>query len=113
MTPEWAQIVVALITLIGVGITVYHSSGSHKNSRQTNDAVNHIHGTGKERLYDLVLGNTSKLLDVKSDTDELVAWKKGYDETPWNNGDGVKDWLEKHQEEIQEIKAEIKYKKEP
>jgi len=25
-----------------------------------------------------------------------VGWKRGYDESPWNNGSGVEEWLKEH-----------------
>ena len=83
------QITVSLFTLIGVLATSYFSFRSNRNSRQINDAVNNIQKTGGVRIYDLALKNAEGV-------DELLEWKRSFNNSPWSSGEGVQQWLKEH-----------------
>ena len=83
------NIIISALTIVPASIGAIAAVMSARHSKQANDAVNHRHITGTPRLYDLALENHQKV-------DELVGWKRGYDESPWNNGSGVEEWLKEH-----------------
>jgi hypothetical protein len=109
---DLTQIVVSLFTLLGVIATSYFSFRSHRTTRAVNDAVNNVHKTGGERIYDLVLNNAKaaqKVQDgldhVYKKTNELLEWKRSYANSPWNSGAGVQEWLKEHNQTLQELKC--------
>jgi hypothetical protein len=108
---DLTQIVVSLFTLLGVIATSYFSFRSHRTTRAVNDAVNNVHKTGGERIYDLVLNNAKaaqKVQDgldhVYKKTNELLEWKRSNANSPWNSGAGVQEWLKEHNQTLQELK---------
>ena len=66
----------ALLVPVGVIVTaIYaykaktHAKEASKQSSQTNDAVNHTHGSGHPRLFDLTLANSKRIDVVLSELD--------------------------------------------
>lgn len=83
------NVIIAALTIIPASIGAIAAVMSARHSKQANDSVNHRHVTGTPRLYDFALENHKKV-------DELVGWKRGFDDTPWNSGNGVEKWLKEH-----------------
>ena len=86
------------VTIAGIGLvfTSVFSFLSHRQSRQVNDAVNNVHKSGGKRIYDLALENHQKVNEVKKHSEELIKWKRSYDDSPWKSGEHVKEWLDDH-----------------
>ncbi len=84
--------IVAIGTLCGVifsavmaTMAAYFQMRAKRDLAEVNDAVNHRtekHGDKALKLYDLVWENHEK-------TDELIGWKRGYDESPLATGKQV------------------------
>jgi|DEB0MinimDraft_6_1074348.scaffolds.fasta_scaffold05410_5 hypothetical protein len=97
----------------GICVTAVFSFLGHRNTRQINDAVNNVHHHGGERIYDLVVNNAvasqkfdRDLAEVRKHTEELIEWKRGYEDSPWRDGGSVKKWLKEHENVLE--KAEDK-----
>lgn len=89
---------VAICTLAGVLVTSVASIAcaaishrSHRSVKEINDAVNHRHekkGPDAPKLYDLIWENHEK-------SNELIEWKRGYDDGPLGTGGQVDRFVEK------------------
>lgn len=103
--------VVGLLTLI-VGALGMMAKKILKLCAETNDAVNMQHerkdadGNVPPKIFDLVWENHKK-------TDELIGWKRGYDEGPLDNGHKVREFvddtnkrLDHHSDELRKMKAD-------
>ena len=88
--------IVAGILLILSWYGKSHAKKAAQQASSANDAVNHRHKT-QPRLFDVVLKNNAA-------AQELLEWKRSYDDSPWNTGKGVKDWLEENRQEICNLK---------
>ncbi len=88
-----------MITSVVTGVLAYlgkrHAREANANAKATNDAVNNRH-PDHPKLYDLALSN-------KDSTDELIEWRRSYNESPWADGHGVKTWLEEHKDQHDQI----------
>lgn len=93
---------VCFSSVMAVLIAVISHRGA-RDSKAANDAVNHRHA-GQPRLFDLAIKNH----DIAK---ELRDWKRGYESTPWKDGDGVKCWLDKHEAEMQKLKEKTNQQK--
>ena len=85
------QIVVALITLIGVFATGVIGYYTNRHARGINDAVNNRHqkvdkdGIMPPKIYDLAIDNDLRTTRVEAKVDELRDWKRGYDNSAFPN----------------------------
>jgi len=102
MDPVVTTEVVAICTMITsvvTGVLAYlgkrHARSASDNAKQTNDAVNNRH-PDHPKLYDIALKN-------KAGVDELIEWRRSYNDTPWSDGRGVHKWLDKHGKEHEAI----------
>jgi hypothetical protein len=71
-------------------LTAYFQWKAKKDISEVNDAVNHRHdkaGEGALKLYDLVWENHKR-------SNELIEWKRGYDEGPLDDGTKVHDFVQ-------------------
>ena len=66
-----------------------------RQATEANDAVNHRH-KGQPRLFDVVLKNHGHI-------EELVQWKRSYDDSPWKTGEGVNEWLAKYSDRLDRL----------
>jgi len=96
------EITIALLTLAGVIFASLFSYLGKRHAKQANDAVNNVHKESP-KIYDLAINNSSAIVRVEKkvdkigdETTELKAWKDSYKDSPWKDGDGVKEWLDKN-----------------
>lgn len=86
-----ASIVVGLLTLIGTIVASVYSRRGSKQATEANKAVNGI-APGETRLYDLVFEGRLK-------QEELLAWKRSWDESPWRDGEAIREWFDQSEED--------------
>lgn len=91
---------VAIVAAVPATIGAIAAVRGAKHSRQTNDAVNNIHGSERKRLYDVVL-------DISNKIDRIHDWKSTYDASPWYDGNGVREWLNSYYENNNNIKKNL------
>ena len=72
-----------------------------------NDAVNHRHESGGDRLYDSVQKTAVDVAVIKTNVHKLDKWREGYEASPWNSGKGVEDWLERNEKRIRCIEQKL------
>lgn len=83
-----AEIVGLSLVIALTFVTRTHAKKAADQATSVNDAVNHRH-PDTPRLFDLVVSN-------KLSTDELLEWKRSYNDSPWKDGEGVRKWLEEN-----------------
>ena len=97
------HIIVALIGFIGIFVSAVFSYLCHKHAREINDSVNHKHekaGPGALKLYDLVWHNFQT-------AQELIEWKRGYDDGPLSTGSKVFEFVQETGERLEKIENHI------
>jgi hypothetical protein len=100
------QIIVAVITLVGVLYTAWIGYKSHSIAREVNDAVNHRHrhtdenGEVPPKLYDLAINNSLKLDDHKQRLQELQEWKRGYRGSAFPDADSINGFVDSIEKRI-------------
>lgn len=115
------EIVVSTLGLIGTLGVAYFAHGARKAAREANDAVNHRHRTGTPRIYDIAIANQKAIESIHEKLDvaftkmervddrvhELTEWKRSYDASPLNTGDGVRRWLESNERRIDSLEETV------
>lgn len=116
------EIIVSTLGLIGTLGVAYFAHGARKAAREANDAVNHRHRTGTPRIYDIAISNQKaiegihekinsafiKVDRIDDKVHELTEWKRSYDASPLNTGEGVRKWLEHNEAKIDENTKKIR-----
>jgi hypothetical protein len=105
---ETTGVIIAVITMGGVVftsvvacLTALFQWKAKQSLSEVNDAVNHRHekhGASSLKLYDLVWENHER-------TNELIEWKRSYDDGPLDDGNKVNDFvgtIDKFREEASE-----------
>jgi hypothetical protein len=105
------QIVISLITLVGVIITAAMGYYTHRHARDVNDAVNHRHartdenGNTPPKLYDLAINNSLKLDDHTKRLEELQIWKRGYKGSAFPDADAVNGFVDSIEKRINSLEG--------
>ena len=98
------QIIVAMITLVGVVITAFYAVSSHKHAREINEAVNRRHtransnGEVPPHMFDLVIDTHDQVLKMEPKVEGIFEWKESYKDSPLNTGEGVEKFINEFDE---------------
>ena len=92
------EVLVALLTFLGVVVSSIFSVLGHKNAKAANNAVNNVEDPSQPRIYDLAVQNSLNVGEIKHDTEELIDWKDSFNDSPWASGEDAKQWLEDHRD---------------
>ena len=96
-------IVLATFSMIGTAVSAFVTLKSRKVLYDVNDAVNHRHekkGVGALKMYDL-------LWETHARSNELIEWKRSYDDGPLDNGSKVHDFMAGLESRLQKIEDKI------
>jgi hypothetical protein len=94
------QIVVAMITLLGVTITALYAVSSHKHAKEINEAVNRRHtkknkdGEVPPHMFDLVIDTHDQVLKMEPKVESLHEWRNGYKDNPMANTKEIVKFVE-------------------
>ena len=88
-------IIVAIIGGTASCVGAYFAYRATVVSKKIDNAVNNRHPE-HPTIFDVVLDHRDKLHEVHVGVAELNKWKDGYQDSPWNDGEGVLKWLEDH-----------------
>jgi len=107
VTPAEASLVVGVLSMSGTIIVAFIAHKGKNYAKSADDAVNHAKENGTPRIYDLVIENHQRGDRVEKQVMEIVEWKRSYGESPWDDGDGVQEWLKDHQDVQKQILARL------
>lgn len=74
---------------------------------QVNDAVNHSHETGRERIYDVVHAISDDMLALKTQVADVLSWQASWVSSPWTDGDDAKSFVVRTEREFLVLKRMI------
>lgn len=100
------EVIVGILSFLGIIISSVFSFLSHKNSKQINSAVNNV-GPKEPRIYDIVMSNQIKLEHIEKRQTDIVNWKDSFKESPWSTGDGAKKWLAEYESNVQMLDKQL------
>ena len=96
---------IAIVTAVSA-YSAYQSSQAKSVGEQINDAVNNRHekaGPNAPKLYDAVIHLHERTDHIDKKADELLEWKRTYDEGPLSNGPKVIAFVES----VHELKDQV------
>ena len=96
-------IVMGVVALIGMAVSAWVAVTSRRVLNEVNDAVNHRHekrGGAAPKMYDL-------LWETHEKSNELIEWKRTYDEGPLSTGTKVVEFVGDVQDRLGNIEDKI------
>jgi hypothetical protein len=88
-TEGWVIVVVAFLGFCGTFVTavfaflgLQHAREAKNQATQANDAVNHAHESGQDRLFDMVVETRQRGKETQADVKEINVWKERWDGLP-------------------------------
>jgi hypothetical protein len=93
------QLIPAIAAFLA-GVGAWFAGRARTEAKQANKAVNNA-AHGQPRIYDMIF-------DLHTASKELIAWKHSYDGGPLDNGAKVKEFVDRIDSELTEIRDDVK-----
>jgi alpha-L-fucosidase len=103
---EWTPVIVAAIAAIPATIAAVYSRRANKQSSAVNKAVNN-RAPHEPTIYTLVEATHTQSVANSQNIELINKWRKSYENSPWNDGEKVNDWLERNDTTLEEIRKDL------